>query len=137
MNFRINLTCSFISISRDRNILYPLSFFPYSPSLTIFTTRLIDRNLLTLMDLHKNCRFIYLLIARYRRNSFFCKKTYFRQANQFISVKKTPYYICMPIPLAPDPIRVQSCVFGVYSEPIEIVYIYLSIYLIIQLMMNP
>ena len=27
-------------------------------------------------------------------------------------------------PLAPDPIRVQSCVFGVYSEPIEIVYIF-------------
>ena len=30
-------------------------------------------------------------------------------------------YTCMPIPFAPDLIRVQSCVvFVVYSEPIEI-----------------
>ena len=46
---------------------------------------------------------------------------------------------CMPSPLAPDPIRVQSHVFGVFSEQKKLYSgnIYLSIYLINQSEINP
>ena len=75
------------------------------------------------------------------RDTYF--KIFWNYAILFLRVQnrsvlpETSYFckhFCMPSPLAPYPIRVQSC--GVYSEPIEIVYggsIYLSIYLIIQL----